>query len=489
VNVRLLSSAALAASLLAAPAGAAAAADPLLPRQWNLAADGIRAQPSPVPPGTRLHTVTVAVVDGGVDDRNPDLRAGPGVAAIVPRRVGFVAGQALTASTHATLVAGIIGAHTGNGVAIAGVAPRVRILDLQVVHRGPARQGEIDERDEAAAIRYAVAHGARVINLSLGAGRNPNDPEADAFSPIEAAAVREAVRKGVLVVAAAGNEGDVWANWPAALPHVMCVAASDRDRRIADFSNRDPRRIDVAAPGDGVISLVPTRLAASGVSTDAPGGDGIIAGDGTVRGTSFAVPHVTAAAALLFSLRPSLRASQVAAILEQSARDVGPRGHDSAAGFGEIDLTAAVRRVLAGRIPRSDRLEPNDDGGTRAARLPTRRRVALNATASAVNDEIDVYRVRLRKGQRLDVRLRGQGGRGTDLDLLVFRPATTQIAGLGPEVAPRIVAGSTLRGSRERVRYTAARAGTYPLVVWASAGGGGYRLVVSRSSSAGTSRR
>jgi subtilisin family serine protease len=458
--------------------------DPLLPaRQWHLGAEGIGAFPLAVPGDliAAAPVVRVAVIDGGIDVASPDL------AGLVPPelRRSFVPGRPLRASVHGTAVAGLIAARTGNGAGLAAPGMRVELMDLQVV----SGDSTIQPRHEAAAIRWAADHGARVINLSLGALRDPR-PRAtrgrggDGFSATEAAAVRYAVARGALVVAAVGNgvDGRAWtfADWPAALPHVLGVGALRRDRRPATFSNRDPVHVDLAAPGTRLISTVPVRTAPSGISVDGPGSAGDIVDDrGELQGTSFAAPLVSGTAALLMALRPDLTASQAALLLTQTARDVHRPGRDAATGPGELDVAAAVARTTAGlEIPAPDDLEPNDDAGA-LARVVPRDQLLVRASADRWNDSLDVYRVALRRGETLTATLRGPG-RG-DFDLLVSPPGRGSLAGLGQEARRRVVAGSFRGGTREHVRYRAPRAGAYHVAVWAASGSGAYELALHRS--------
>jgi subtilisin family serine protease len=384
---------------------------------------------------------------------------------------------------HGTLVAGLIAARTGNGLGLASTGVRVELMDLQVV----SGDGSIQPGHEAAAIRWAADHGARVINLSLGALRDPRPKgtrgrTGDGFSATEAAAVRYAVARGVLVVAAVGNgmDGRAWsyADWPSALPHVFGVAAVDRARRPAAFSNRDATHVDISAPGAGVVSTVPVASAPSGLSVDAPGSGGLVDERGEIQGTSFATPQVSGAAALLLALRPDLTGSQAARLLVQTARDVHRRGRDRATGPGELDLAAAIARLVSGKdIPPGDDLEPNDDAGGQARPLPRDVRV-VSASADRWDDSLDVYRVALKRGQALDASLRGPAT--ADFDLLLFRPGGGSIAALDPRTTRRLVAGSSRSGATEHARFVAPRAGLYDLAVWAARGSGAYQLVVRR---------
>ena len=180
---------------------------------------------------------------------------------------------------------------------------------------------------EVGAIRWAVAEGARVISLSLGGVRDPLDPKLDTYSPLEEAAIEYAHSKGVVVVAAVGNGPQspstpwTFADYPAALPHVIGVSAVRQDRSVPAYSNRDAVYNDLAAPGDDMFSTIPTNLVASGAGCTEPYSDcGPIEFRNAI-GTSFAAPQVSAAAALLLGLQPKLRPEQVSWLLERSAVD------------------------------------------------------------------------------------------------------------------------------------------------------------------------
>ncbi|HEX7525145.1 MAG TPA: S8 family serine peptidase, partial [Gaiellaceae bacterium] len=186
--------------------------------------------------------------------------------------------------------------------------------------------------DIAAGILAAARAGRSVINLSLGS----NQPD-----ELIDGAIAEAVRLGSLVVAASGNSGQEGSppSYPADDPHVLTVAATDQSDQVAPFSSQS-QSVDIAAPG--VDIPVATALDNSWALED---------------GTSFSSPLVAGAAAWLWTVRPDLDASQVAEILRESARDVGPPGFDTATGYGILDLTAA----LAAPTPQADSAEPNDD--------------------------------------------------------------------------------------------------------------------------------
>ena len=281
--------------------------DPLVPKQWHLtmtrAFDYWDAAPELAP-------VRVAVIDSGVDGSHPELEGR------IYKAESFVGGSArVDEQGHGTFVAGVIAAQVDNASGIAGMAPSSELLVAKVV----GSDNLIDVEAEARAIRWAVQNDARVINLSIGGFRDPRDPSQDAYSRLEAAAVGWAHGQGAVVVAAVGNSLDVppvpwpYASYPAALPHVLGSARSRGTARCLP-SNRDKIFNDIAAPGEDIVSTFPFALTA--VSKDCAEQGYSTCGTDDFRhgeGTSFAAPQVSAAAAVLLSLRPALRPEQVTA--------------------------------------------------------------------------------------------------------------------------------------------------------------------------------
>jgi subtilisin family serine protease len=186
------------------------------------------------------------------------------------------------------------------------------------------------------AIYYAVDHGARVINLSVG-GKS--------ISKGEQQALDYAAAKGVVVVAASGNEGIDTAGFsPAGLRHVLTVAAIDPDLKRPPFSNWGAN-VALAAPGVDVLSLRArqTDLLMFARKDYKPGTAVVKGSYYRVTGSSFSAPMVSGAASLLLSVRPELTAEQVTRMLEQSARDVSGIGRDQFTGYGLIDIDAALK--------------------------------------------------------------------------------------------------------------------------------------------------
>ena len=440
--------------------------DPLAVDQWYLAR--IRAFDAwPEPPA--LDPVLVAVVDSGIDAEHPEF------AGRIAKVKSFVSSSAAEDMIgHGTMVAGEIAAATENAEGIAGVGLSAQLLIAKVVDP----DGTISLDAEAAAIRWAVDKGARVINLSLGGQRDPGNPDRDTFSALEAAAVDYAYRKGAVVVAATGNCEAIcpyrYASYPAALPHVLGVSAINAESRIPQFSNRDPVFNDLAAPGVGIVSTFPRALS---LPNCAPAGYSPCGPEeyATGEGTSFAAPLVSAAAATLLSIRPDLGASQVGAILTSSAADATRPGRDAKSGNGVLDFTAAIA-ALSEPLPPADSFETNDGPGPSAFRLffaPQATQRKLVATLDRFDDPVDVYSIFLRRGQQLAVTFRGFTE--SSVDLALWQPSTRKFDRTGPLRARRALA------SRGRLVYRAPKRGRYFLEVRLKKGAAGtYRLAVAR---------
>jgi len=169
-------------------------------------------------------------------------------------------------------------------------------------------------------IEYAMAQGARVINMSFAGARDP----------LIARALAEARRRGIVLVAAAGNAGPQSPPlYPAADANVIAVSATDIDDHLLDVANRG-RQIAVAAPG--VDILLPAPHARYQIAT----------------GTSFAAAHVAGIVALMLAKNPHLTPDQVRAALIATAHDLGPKGRDDMFGAGLADAYRAVLAVTTG---------------------------------------------------------------------------------------------------------------------------------------------
>jgi subtilisin family serine protease len=460
--------------------------DPLAARQWYLSS--IHAFDYwPVPPDD-LAPVRVAVIDSGLDIDHPEF------AGRVALAQSFVGGDVTDRQGHGTFVAGIIGAALDNGAGIAGIAFPAELLIAKVVRS----DGTIAPAEEAKAIRWAADNGAQVINLSLGGLRDPLDASQNSYSRLEQAAISYAYSKGAVVVAAVGNADDApktpwhYASYPAALPHVIGVGALAADGSVPAFSIRDKIYNDLAAPGVAIVSTLPRALTATHPGCADQGYS--ICGPPEFRpadGTSYAAAQVTAAAALLIAARPTLAPDQVTALLERSAADVSAAtgclrcqlGRDWYSGWGELDVAAALK-ALTGPIPPRDQFEGNDEAGDLAYTLYGRA-VDVKATLDYWDDNIDVYKVRLQRGQTVSISLRGPSG--TDTNLILWRPGTKMVDSplIGQQAALQAwrVTQSARAGPKEHVLHRARETGWfYVEVKLTTQGSGQYRLHIAKSS-------
>lgn len=292
--------------------------DPLYQKQWALPVMHVPEGWSKLTPSRK--TVTVAVIDTGVDLNHPDL-----VANLLPGK-DYVDqdNTPLDLHGHGTHVSGIIAAIADNSLGISGLTGTadVKILPLKVLDSN----GYGTVAAEVQAIYDAVAMGADVINLSLGSSED---------TQAEKDAVHYAAEHGVIVVAATGNEYSS-VDYPAAYPETIAVAATDSSDAVADFSNSGSQ-VDLAAPGVDILSTVPTSVDKSGYAY--------------ASGTSMAAPQVSALAAVLKSQDPDLTNSQVEQIMKETAVDIGPSGKDRYAGYGRIDFAAAIQKLKEAETP------------------------------------------------------------------------------------------------------------------------------------------
>jgi subtilisin family serine protease len=460
--------------------------DPFVSRQWYLTESHFY-QPWLTLPA--FERIPVAVIDSGVDAGHPDL-----VGRILDAK-SFVGGPPCTVKSctdplgHGTFVAGLIAANYDNGIGIAGLSPTAQLLVAKVVT--PSRAIPIDA--EARAIRWAVDNGARVINMSLGGLRDPLDPNLDGYSRLEADAVSYAVKNGVVVVAAAGNSDSApsspwnYASYPAALPHVLGVSAYGPGGVVPAFSNRDRIFDDIAAPGVQIFSVFPRSLTARYPSCSDQGYSSCGPDDyREAQGTSFAAPQVSAAAAVLLSLRPLLKSDQVTSILEHTAVDMNSSngcgtcapGRDPLTGWGKLDVAAAIA-ALSSRVPVADRYEPNDDSGSRAYALHSVKGAErrLSASVDFWDDQDDVYSISLKAEQRVYIGLTPDTVPSGDLGLALWLPGTKSVEDV--RSSRMRVRASARPGGRQYFAYRAKKAGTYYVQVrMSSPGTTRYRLTI-----------
>jgi subtilisin family serine protease len=303
--------------------------------QWNLALVGAPA----AWPTTTGEGVVIAVIDSGVDSRHPDLR---------DRLVGSIdcvgadgdpdrcrAGGDTDTDGHGTHVAGIAVAAADNGRGVAGVAPDARLLSVRALvpvlceRRPCGATGQAG--DVAAGVRWAVAAGADVVNLSLGA--------AAAGSDDLVAAIDEADAAGVAVVAAgpSGAAGDD------VVPRsAVIVTAVDRQRTLAPYARgTGTSSTALAAPGGDERGATDDGCDGDhAVRSDLPVPGGETDASGCLVGTSMAAPHVSGAIALLVATGLSPR--EAVERLVATASDLGATGPDDRYGAGLVDIAAAL---------------------------------------------------------------------------------------------------------------------------------------------------
>lgn len=296
--------------------------DPMLSKLWGLTK--IQASEAWKKSGGGSSSVTTVVIDTGIDAKHPDLAAnmaGPGFNAITG------APSASDDHGHGTHCAGTIAGVGNNNVGVAGVAYKTRLLGAKFL----AAQGGGSTSDAIKAIDWAIQQpGVRVLSNSWGGGGPSRALEAS---------IKRACEKGVLFVVAAGNENnnnDTKPSYPTnyALPCVLSVAATDSADAFASFSNYGVNTVFVAAPGVNILSTFPQNKYQS------------------LSGTSMATPHVAGLAALLFSLKPSLSAVDVKAIIEKTSDPLNSSRvikalASKAVKFGRINAARAVAEAAS----------------------------------------------------------------------------------------------------------------------------------------------
>jgi len=361
-------------------------ADPLTPQQWWLPAVVDR---NLDPPPVTADSPLLAIIEGQVDKGHPDL---PSVRSDSADPVSDL---------HATAVAGTASA-AANGTGIVGVWPGMRVLDV-------VRDDTCARTVEAIGRATEVAS---VINMSYGF-------DSGACFAHEVA-TNFAFGKQVTLVASAGNgflDGNPVSS-PGADPHVITAAATDENNNSASFSSENGG-VDVAAPGVGVLTTVPTNYDPDGTP------DGYAALDGT----SFSAPIVAAAAAWVIQDRPNLWNDQVTGVLRDSAVDLGTAGWDPSFGFGLLNLAGALSTSPEAHDPN----EPNDDvewiDGTHFSPDPPIFRPGFKhkvvfGRLDQFEDPADVYRIRVAAHQRIRLRLKPVFG---DPDLEIYKGSASTI--------------------------------------------------------------
>ncbi|QEX18961.1 hypothetical protein FRZ44_42730 [Hypericibacter terrae] len=264
--------------------------------------------------------ITVAVIDSGVDTGHSQLAANLLAGTDIADGDANPMDDNAAEGGHGTHVAGIIAA-VNDGAGTQGVAFQAKILPIKVIQT--ASGGGINPNDVASAINYAVAQGAKIINMSLG-GTAP--------SAAENTAIAAAVAAGVVVISSSGNSSGESPLWPAqyaidpnADGSMLAVGATDFLDHMASFSNLAGIAKDatVDAPGVNILSTY------------------VGGGLAYMSGTSMAAPLVAGAAAVLESLFPNLSGKEITNLITSTARDMGQAGADKTWGQGIVDLARA----------------------------------------------------------------------------------------------------------------------------------------------------
>ena len=364
--------------------------------QWGLHEIGYTPWTDPdsawnVVPATERN-ITVAVVDSGLDMGHPDA---PEFIWTNPKEIpdngvdddgnGFVddvhGWNFLTESHdftdrrgHGTFVAGIIAAKTNNGIGIAGINPGAVIMPVVVADE----EGETDSLAIFRGINYAVNHGARVINVSLGA---------PGVSKIEQLAIQRAYDMGALVVVAAGNTNDDIREFgPSSSKHVISVGQIDYSGERSTVSSQGAN-LALLAPGEKIWSLCSRDTKDIKPSI-------IEFGYYPQDGTSFATPMVSATASLIWAKNPDLSSDQVRQIILATATDMNDPGWDGMTGYGLLNAAAAMRAYADGSVTAMiTNIRVNRD---------VRDKVISLDLYGSVRGDVREYFIEVGKGQRAD---------------------------------------------------------------------------------------
>ncbi len=315
-------------------AALAVATDPYFsPYQWNLSDNGFGIHVPAAWDRTTGIGSTVAIVDTGIAYEN--YNGFTQVPELAQTRFAtgwdFVNNDAHPNDDngHGTHVAGIIAAGSNNGIGVIGIAPDARLLPVKVL----GADGTGPTSALADGIRYAADHGADVINISLGTSQ-----ASDALKE----AVQYARDKGVLIVAAAGNDGSATPVYPAGYPGVISVGATRFDGQRAYYSNFGPTLTVVAPGGDPNVDQnndgFPDGILEQTFSRDRANQFGFY----FKAGTSQAAPHVSGVAALVLSVHPEFTPDKVVEAITRTATDLGAPGRDDQFGYGLVNAAAAV---------------------------------------------------------------------------------------------------------------------------------------------------
>lgn len=417
--------------------------DQMVPQEWWVAAVGLdRAEPPG--PGKPL-----TIIDTGVDFTHPEFAGRPSTTALNAQSTSNQFEE------HGTAVASVAAAPT-NSVGLVGAYPQA---NLQAWDASPFGDG-ITAGDVIQGLDAAIKRGDGVVNLSLGS---------QVRNPLLDAMVAVTFGSGTLIVAAAGNSRQNGSplEYPASLPHVLTVGATDQGGQPAFFSSGS-QYVDLAAPGYEIPVAVPATYNPSGYAT--------------LSGTSFSSPIVAGTTAWVWTARPTLDVTQLFEVMRRSAQDISSPGYDAFSGFGRLDIPTA----LTVPPPAVDPQEPNEDvtylnksGLLHRSSVPVttagRLRGSLTARLDFGEDPRDVYRIWVPGRRTAVVALQPSGG---DVDLALWGPRTVTVLEAGLARKRDFKGLSERPGTKReslRVKNTARRGAYY--YVDASVGTGNGTLV------------
>lgn len=339
--------------------------DPSFSKQW---AHNIMQSANGWNIATGRSTVTIAVIDSGIDPNHPDLAS-----KVVPG-YDFANGDAdpRDDNGHGTHVAGIAAAATNNGTGVAGVSWQARIMPVKVTDdEGSGTVAMVTD-----GITYAYQHGAKVLNLSLGG---------PGYSMTQQNAVNAAHAASALVVAAMGNDNISLPFYPAAYNNVVAVSATNNADTKSYYSNYG-FHVDLAAPGGamsiygdtgGIYSTMPTYPVNLTTEYDYK------LNYDYLQGTSQASPYTAGLAALIWSMDLSMTPDQVRLAMQNSANDLGSPGWDQYYGYGRINVQRAVEAV-ASTLPVSNLRMTQAITETASVTVTLRWTKPVNATGIAI---------------------------------------------------------------------------------------------------------
>jgi subtilase family protein len=386
-----------------------AAVEPFAGFEWWRATVGAD-QATPPGPGKR-----VTVIDTGLDVTHPEFAGRPNTTLLDAQSTSGGEDE-----EHGTAVSSVVAAPE-NGIGLVGIYPQAVLAEWD---SGPMRISDVIQ-----GIEHALDAGQGVINMSFGF---------DGYDRLLADEIDVAFGNGTLLVAAAGNdflEGNAQHS-PAALPHVLTVAATDQQNHSSSFSNRS-LAVDLSAPGEGIPVAVPTWASASGYAS----------GDGT----SFSSPMVAGAAAWVWTRRPELDVTQLFDLMRWSATDIDVQGFDEDTGWGLLTVPAA----LSDPAPAVDPDEPNEDVYQIAAgklfrnadpplTSPGHGRATLEARLDVSEDPEDVYRVWVPARRRIAIHVALSG----DADVELWNASTPSVLIGGAARRHHLLDGSGNDGDR-----------------------------------------